>query len=104
MDSIGRILIVELAESEYRIFEEVVAVLNKCSTFDSSRFAYETVLSVPGFALYPSRRKAYCGGKEISLTAKEYDIFCLLMENRGRKRAGRERYYYSYKRRGDKWQ
>ena len=84
VDSIGRILVVEFAESESHIFEEVAAVLKKYPAFESLRLADETVLSIPGFMVRLDRRKVYCEGKEIILTAKEYDILCLLMENRGR--------------------
>lgn len=43
----------------------------------------DSILSVPGLEIYPSRRKIYRGRKEISLTAKEYDLFYLLVVNRG---------------------
>lgn len=44
----------------------------------------ESILSVPGLEIYPGRRKIYRGRKEISLTAKEYDLFYFLVVNRGR--------------------
>ncbi|MCM1430726.1 MAG: winged helix-turn-helix domain-containing protein [Muribaculaceae bacterium] len=59
-------------------------VLKKYPTFESQVVADKTVLSIPRLMVYLERRKVYCAGKEISLTAKEYDILCLLMENIGR--------------------
>lgn len=41
-------------------------------------------MSVPGLKIYPNRRKIYRGRKEINLTVKEYDLFYLLVVNRGR--------------------
>ncbi len=43
----------------------------------------DSILSVQRLEIYPSRRKIYRGRKEISLTAKEYDLFYLLVVNRG---------------------
>ena len=43
----------------------------------------DSILSVPGLEIYPSRRKIYRGRKENSLTVKEYDLFYLLVLNRG---------------------
>lgn len=73
----------EFLESEYRIFEEVLAVLNNYHTFENQRITDEPALSIPGLAVFLGRRKVYCAGKEISLTTKEYAILCLLMENMG---------------------
>jgi len=42
------------------------------------------VLSCPGFSLYPERRCAVKDGREVDLTAKEFDLAAMLMKNPGR--------------------
>lgn len=42
------------------------------------------MLSLPKFEIYPDRRKIYRDRQEIKLTTKEYDLICLLVENKGR--------------------
>lgn len=44
----------------------------------------EPVLSLPGLEINLARRRITSDGREISLTAKEYDIFCLLVANKNR--------------------
>lgn len=42
------------------------------------RLKHEPVLSLPGLEIDSAHRKVYCDNKEISLTAKEYALLCLL--------------------------
>ena len=65
-------------------FDEVMEVLKRYPDFDYVQMNDDSILPVPGLEIYPSRRKIYRGRKEISLTAKEYDLFYLLVVNRGR--------------------
>lgn len=58
-------------------------VLKRHPDFEYMQMNDESILSVPGLEIYPSRRKIYRGRKEISLTAKEYDLFYFLVVNRG---------------------
>ena len=44
----------------------------------------EPILSLPGLEINLARRKITSNGQVISLTAKEYDIFCLLVANKNR--------------------
>ena len=44
----------------------------------------EPVLSFPGLKINLDRRKVISNGKGVALTAKEYDILCLLAVNEGR--------------------
>lgn len=44
----------------------------------------EPILSPPGLEINLARRKIKSDECEISLTAKEYDIFCLLVANKNR--------------------
>lgn len=43
----------------------------------------ELILSLPGLDIYPDRRKVYRNSNEINLTTKEFEIFYLLVVNRG---------------------
>lgn len=43
-----------------------------------------SMLSLPGLDIYPDRRKVYRNSNEISLTTKEFEIFYLLVVNKGR--------------------
>ena len=82
-DSIGRILMIEFNGQDSLAFDEVMGVLKRYSDFEYVQMNDDSILSVPGLEIYPSRRKIYRGRREISLTAKEYDLFYLLVVNRG---------------------
>ena len=82
-DSIGRILMIEFNGQDTPAFDEVMGVLKRYPDFEYVQINGDSILSVPGLEIYPSRRKIYRGRKEISLTAKEYDLFYLLVVNRG---------------------
>ena len=82
-DSIGRIVIIEFAERDSGVFDEVMEFLSENTSFEKQQIK-ETKTSLPGLAIHPRRRLVYCNNKEIHLTKKEFDIFCMLVENRGR--------------------
>lgn len=83
-DSIGRVLVVEFSRQESSVFDEIMGILNQHSGFQYLRLDDEPVLSIPGLELYSNRRKIYRDRREINLTAKEYDLLCLLVANKGR--------------------
>ncbi len=64
-------------------FDEVMEVLKRYPDFEYVQMNDDSILSVPGLEIYPSRRKIYRGRKEINLTVKEYDLFYLLVVNQG---------------------
>ena len=74
---------IEFGEQDSPAFDEVMDVLKRHPDFDYQQLNEDSVLSVPGLEIYPSRRKIYRGRKEISLTVKEYDLFYLLVVNQG---------------------
>lgn len=74
---------IEFDGQDSPIFDEVIEVLKHHPDFEYVQMEDEVILSVPGLEIYPGRRKIYHGQKEISLTAKEYDLFYLLVVNRG---------------------
>ena len=59
-------------------------VMKRYSDFDNIILDEETILSFPGLEINLARRKVYCNQIESILTAKEYDILCLLVANKGR--------------------
>lgn len=74
----------EFSEQDTTVFEEVMAVLKRYPDFEKLHLDDEMVLSLPGLEIYPDRRKIYRDRQEIHLTAKEYDLLCLLVYNQGR--------------------
>lgn len=82
-DSIGRILIVEFTERNGSAFDEVMQVLNQHSNFEQLQLNNMPMLSLPGLDIYPDRRKVYRNSNEINLTTKEFEIFYLLVINKG---------------------
>ena len=74
---------VEFNAQDSPAFDEVMGVLKRYRDFEYVQIDDDSILSVPGLEIYPSRRKIYRGRKEICLTTKEYDFFYLLVVNRG---------------------
>lgn len=75
---------VEFNEDDAPVFDEVMEILKRHPDFEYLQMKDDSVLPIPGLEIYPDRRKIYRGRKEINLTVKEYDIFYLLVVNRGR--------------------
>lgn len=84
MNSIGRVLIVEFTERDDSAFDEVMQILNQQPNFEQLQLKDTSMLSLPGLDIYPDRRKVYRNSNEINLTTKEFEIFYLLVINRGR--------------------
>lgn len=82
-DIIGHIIVLDIAEGEQSIFQEVMSVLEKHSSIKKYEMQHIDRLSICGLVeiCYDSRR-VYVNGEEVSLTAKEYDLLCLLITNR----------------------
>ena len=83
-DIISRIMVIEFDEKDVNLFDDILKMLKSHPSFESLQFGDEPVLSLPGLEIYPDRRKIFRNRREIDLTAKEYDLLCLLAENRGR--------------------
>lgn len=64
-------------------FEEIMDVLKKYPDFERYEIQNETQYTLPGLEIYPERRKIYRNRQEIHLTAKEYELLCLLVANKG---------------------
>ena len=83
-DIIGRIVILELTERDSSAFEDILSFLSRHPDLKKWELREEPVLSHPGIEINLDRRKIKIDEREISLTAKEYDIFCLLVANKNR--------------------
>lgn len=81
---IGKILVIEFDEIDLGVFDEVMGVLQKHTSFATIQIKAEKIISLPGLTIYPNQRKMYHDKQEIPLTAKEYDLLCLLVANRNR--------------------
>lgn len=83
-DNIGRIIILELTEPDNSAFEDILSFLSRHPDLEKWELRDEQILSFPGLEINLARRKITSNGSEILLTAKEYDIFCLLVANKNR--------------------
>ena len=83
-DNIGRIIILELTEHDSSAFEDILSFLSRHPDLKKWELRYEPILSLHGLEINLARRKITSDGREIQLTAKEYDIFCLLVANKNR--------------------
>ena len=79
----GRVLVIEFTEQDDSVFDEIMMTLKRYPAFERMHLSNETILSFSDLAIYLSRRNVYCCGKEVNLTAKEFDILCLLASNKG---------------------
>lgn len=70
----------ELSSNEVDIFNELMEVVKSHSNFDVHEVRTESSLCLPGL----DRRKIYRDRREVSLTAKEFDILYFLVINQGR--------------------
>lgn len=83
-DRIERVLIIESSARGVPIIDEILEKLKNHPDFELLWLKHEPVLSLPGLEIDLAHRKVYCDDQEISLTAKEYDLLCLLAANKGR--------------------
>ncbi|WP_286081809.1 winged helix-turn-helix domain-containing protein [Parablautia intestinalis] len=74
----------EFSDKELNIFNEMMKVVKRYPDFKKYELRMESSLQIPGLEIYPDRRKIYRDRMEIRLTAKEFDILCLLAANCGR--------------------
>lgn len=75
-------LIVEFQEKDSPVLDEILSVLQKYEGFERYELKEEKALSIPGLEIHPHTRKVYVSQQEIELTAKEYNLICLLVVNR----------------------
>ena len=74
----------EFDDTDMSIFDELMEVVRKHPDFNRYEVRLKSALQLPGLEIYPERRKIYRDRREISLTAKEFDILCFLAANQGK--------------------
>lgn len=74
----------EFSEWESITIDKIKEALMYHFNIENTQINDDMVLSSPGLEIYPDRRKVYCNCQEISLTTKEYNLLCLLVENKGK--------------------
>ena len=77
-------VIFEFNEENTHMFDEIMGIIKNYSDAEYLQIKDELILSLPGLDIYPDRRKVYRNSNEINLTTKEFEIFYLLVVNRGR--------------------
>ena len=77
-------MIAEFSDKNFYAIDEILDVLKQYPDFELLWLNQEPVLSFPGLEIDLAHRKVYCDNQEINLTAKEYDLLCLLAANKGR--------------------
>lgn len=83
-DNIGRVIIIESNEKNAPVIDEMLEKLKSYPDFELLWLNQKSGLSFPGLEIDSAYRKVYYENQEISLTAKEYDLLCLLVANKGR--------------------
>lgn len=74
----------EFNEWDSVILDKIMGTLKHHSNLENTEISDEMVLSFPGLEIYLDRRRVYCNHQEIRLTAKEFNLLCLLVTNKGR--------------------
>ncbi len=77
-------IVLEFSEEEDTVFDKVMEVLGQYPNFQKYELRSEPTLRLPGLEICPDSRKIYMNRQEIRLTAKEYDLLCFLVTNRGK--------------------
>lgn len=75
---------IEFDDKEQNIFEEMMKVVERYPGFNKYKVKIGSVLNFPGLEINLDHRKVYYYKREVSLTAKEFDILCFLAANCGR--------------------
>lgn len=73
-----------MTEHDSSAFEDILAFLSRHPNLEKWELRDEPMLSFLGLEINLARRKIISNGREILLTAKEYDILCLLVANKNR--------------------
>lgn len=75
---------IEFKDQELNTFDKIMEIMQQYPNFNHTNLSDEPVLSFPDFEINIARRKVYCNHQEVELTAKEFNILCLLAVNKGR--------------------
>lgn len=73
-----------MTERDNSAFEDILTFISRHPDLEKWELRDEPVLSLPSLEINLARRKITSNEREILMTAKEYDIFCLLVANKNR--------------------
>ena len=73
-----------MADRDNSAFEDILSFLSRHPDLKKWELRDEPILSLPGFEINLARRRITSNENKILLTAREYDIFCLLVANKNR--------------------
>ncbi len=77
-------LLVEFADNESAVFDEIMEVIKKHPDFQKFEVKRDEKISLPGLDIYRDQRKIYRYRHDMHLKSKEYELLCLLTANKGR--------------------
>ncbi len=83
MVTIGSIIAEFNEQDTRRAVDRKVFELECYPAFEKLWISNDEVLSLAQLEIYPGRRKVCRNGEEIELMAKEFDLLCLLVVNKG---------------------
>lgn len=81
-DPIGRITI-EFNEQDKEFVDRLMCAVGHSPASQGLWVGSDELLSLSELEIYTGRRKVYVDGAELDLMAKEFDILCLLVINKG---------------------
>ncbi len=81
-DTIGRITI-EFNEQDKEFVDRLMCAVEYSHALQELRIGSDERLTLSELEIYTGRRKVYIDGAELDLIAKEFDLLCLLVVNKG---------------------
>lgn len=81
-DTIGRITI-EFNEQDKEFVDRLMCAVGHSPAPSKLWIGNDEMLSLSELEIYTGRRKVYIDGAELDLMAKEFDLLCLLVINKG---------------------
>lgn len=76
-------MIIESNARSVPVIDEILETLNDHPGIELLWLKHEPRLSLSGLEIDLAHRRVFCNSQEVNLTAKEYEILCLLAANKG---------------------
>lgn len=81
----SEVFIFYLEDADGEIYKKILDIVNeKCSRIQKLPVEIETSFHFRGLDIIPDKHQVFRNGREIILTGREFQIFVLLAENKGR--------------------
>ena len=75
-------MIIESNARGVPVIDEILEKLKDHPSIELLWLKHEPGLSLPGLEIDLTHRRVFCNSQEVNLSAKEYEIFCLLAVNK----------------------